>query len=299
MKTVEEVVERAPFPPELDLAYYRNSHEDLRSFDNRELLQHFEHYGRIEGRAGTLPAFREHFLKFVATEADTLEIGPFCNPLLRGARVRYFDIADRDTLIQRAAALNCASTDAPVIDYVAPTGDMSIVDRQFDQVLSSHCIEHQPDLVNHFREVSRLLQSGGVYFLIVPDKRFCFDHYRSESTIADVLGAHIEQRRVHYAKSVLGMQLLATHNDPVAHWQGNHGRQIIQERGLAGVNEAIDQLIASANVYIDSHAWQFTPSSFKSLVTSLFELALTNLRVERVYSTPFGRLEFCAILVKS
>jgi GT2 family glycosyltransferase/SAM-dependent methyltransferase len=286
------------FPAELDFAYYRGANNDLKHFTDEELLSHFEKYGRAEGRAGSALSFREEFLKNVNDAGDTLEIGPFCNPQLRGDNVRYFDIADRETLIQRAVALQCAIAEPPVIDYVSATGDMNIIDGRFDQVLSSHCVEHQPDLVRHLDDVSRILRDGGAYFLIVPDKRFSFDHYREESTIADVLGAHIERRKLHYARSVMNMRFLATHNDPVAHWQGQHGVPGLQQRGLDGVKEAVEQLIENAGIYIDTHAWYFTPTSFRTIVTILNELSLSKLKVEKIYNTPFGRLEFCAILRK-
>lgn len=296
---MKEQVGKAQIPPVLDFNYYRGANADLRNFTDEELLNHFVHYGMAEGRAGSPQSIRENFLQLISKEANTLEIGPFCGPQLRGDRVQYFDIADRETLIQKAIELQYPFTDAPIIDYVSPIGDMGIINKQFDQVFSSHCVEHQPDLVRHFSEVSRILRDGGTYFLIVPDKRFCFDHYHAESTIAEVLGAHIEQKRLHYPKSILEMRLLTTHNDPVAHWQGNHGLQMLQQQqGLDCIKGIIDNLAKNKDVYIDAHAWHFTPTAFENIATILYQLSLSKLKVERIYNTPFGRIEFCAILSK-
>jgi SAM-dependent methyltransferase len=288
----------ASFPPVLDLVYYRSANSDLRSFTNEELINHFDHFGKNEGRAGSPQSFREHFLPLMSQTVDTLEIGPFCGAQLRGDKVRYFDIAGREALIEMAKQQQYPITEAPVINYVSPTGDMGVINDQFDQVFSSHCVEHQPNLVRHFSEVSRILRDGGSYFLIVPDKRFCFDHYLSESTIADVLGAHIEQRRLHYAKSVLEHRLLTTHNDPVRHWQGDHGLPVSQQLGLDCVKGAIADIVNNADVYINTHAWQFTPNTFQDISSHLYQLELSKLRVERIYNTPVGRFEFCAILSK-
>jgi SAM-dependent methyltransferase len=295
---MQQQTKKARFPPVLDLDYYRSVNSDLTSFTDYELRSHFDHFGKTEGRAGSPQSFREQFLPLISQTVDTLEIGPYCGPQLRGDKVRYFDIAGREALIEMAKQQQYPITEAPVIDYVSPTGDMGVINDQFDQVFSSHCVEHQSDLVRHFSEVSRILPEGGSYFLIVPDKRFCFDHFLSESTIADVLGAHIEQRRLHYAKSVLEHRVLTTHNDPIRHWKGDHGLPVSQQQGLDCVRGAIDHIVKNANVYLDTHAWHFTPQIFEDLLTQIYQLGLSMLKVDKVYNTPFGRFEFCAILSK-
>ncbi|MFZ0497125.1 MAG: class I SAM-dependent methyltransferase [Methylocella sp.] len=295
---MQEQTGKPQIPPVLDFNYYRSANADLRNFTDDELLNHFEHYGMAEGRAGAPQSFSEQFLTLISQTVDTLEIGPFCRPQMRGDKVRYFDIAGREELIERAKQVQYPIMETPVIDYVSPTGDLGIINDQFDQVFSSHCIEHQPDLVRHLSQVSRILRDGGNYFLIVPDKRFCFDHFLSESTIADVLGAHIEQRRLHCAKSILEISVLRTHNDPVKHWHGDHGLPVAQQQGLECIKSTIDQIVNNAGVYLDTHAWHFTPSTFQDILSHLYQLGLSKLRVERIYNTPVGRFEFCAILSK-
>ncbi len=292
-KTIKE-----RFLPVLDLDYYRSVNSDLRSLNDEELISHFDRWGKTEGRAGSPQSFREHFLSIISQTLDTLEIGPFCSPVLQGDKVRYFDIASREALIEKAIQLQYPFTEAPTIDYVSPNGDMDIIDERFDQVFSSHCVEHQPDLVRHFSQVSRILRDGGSYFLLVPDKRFCFDHYLAESTIADVLGAHIEQRRLHYAKSVLGQLLLTTHNEPVRHWQGDHGLPKFQQQGIECIKGTINHIVRNVDSYIDTHAWHCTPQIFEDIVTKIYQLGLSMLKADKVYNTPFGRFEFCAILSK-
>jgi SAM-dependent methyltransferase len=286
------------FAPELDVDYYRSSNADLANFTSSDLVQHFLHCGKAEGRAGSPLSFREQFLPAMSQVADTLEIGPFCGPLLRGPHVRYFDIADREALIEKAVALQYPFTDAPQIDYVSPTGNLDVVDTDFEQVFSSHCIEHQPDLARHLGQVSEVLRSGGRYYVIAPDKRFCFDHYLAVSTIADVLGANIERRSLHYAKSVLEHRLITTHNDPLRHWQGDHGDPAYKGAGNS-IQSAIEHIQNNLNVYMDTHAWHFTPDVFREICSQLYQLGLSQLKVERIYNTPFGRFEFCAILSKS
>ncbi|WP_395666502.1 methyltransferase domain-containing protein [Methylocella sp.] len=293
-----DVVEASAFPPELDLEFYRAANADLSGFDVAGLRRHFDLHGKAEGRAGSPLAYREHFLAAIPRDLQTLEIGPFCKPALRGGNVSYFDVADREALMRRAAVLQYAYTEAPEIHFVSPEADMAVVDRTFDQLFSSHCVEHQPDLVRHLNDVARVLTAGGRYFLLVPDKRYCFDHFHPGATLVDVLGAHIEGRRRHSAANLLRAKITATHNDPGAHWRGEHGAPIGIAEGDARVRQAFDQTTAEASVYTDTHAWYFTPEAFRDIVAATGRLGLHPLEVERVYNTPFGRLEFAAVLAR-
>lgn len=286
------------FPGVLDLEYYRRSYSDLGDLSDGDLISHFRLYGEKEGRAGSAAAYREHFLSMISPEIDTLEIGPFCKPLMLGPNVKYFDTNDRDELMARAKGTPHFSENAPVIDFVSPNGDMQIIDMEFDQVFSSHCIEHQPDLVYHLQQVSRVLKRGGKYFLIIPDKRFCFDYFMSESTVVDVLGAHVENRRFHSGKDILEHRLMTTHTDPLRHWRGDHGAMAIDELRPEYIKLIYDDVRNHMDRYVDTHAWRFTPSVFMGIINTLLATEMIDLRATRVYSTPFGKLEFCAILSK-
>ena len=141
--------------------------------------------------------------------------------------------------------------------------------------------------------MARLVGRGGLYFLIIPDKRYCFDHFLRESTIADVLDAYLTQRRLHSARSIIEHRVLTGHNDPLRHWKGDHGSPLLDHKRLV---EALAEIEANRGKYVDVHAWQFTPQSFREVTDTLNKLALVPLRPLRVYETPAGRLEFCAVL---
>lgn len=98
-----------------------------------------------------------------------------------------------------------------------------MIDEQFEIVVSSHCIEHQPDIVRHIQAVEKLLIDGGCYALRIPDRRYCHDHYLPDSTLAAVLDAYYAERKVHSLKSVIEAKALVTHNNAWRHWFGSHG----------------------------------------------------------------------------
>lgn len=283
-------------PPVFDVNFYRDASADLAAMSAAELASHFDIFGRAEGRPPSPYALRENFLKLIADSADILEIGPFTNPALRGPQVKYFDVLDRDGLILRAHEHAFVAVDPPEIHFVSSTGDLSVINQIFDVVFSSHCVEHQPDLVQHLQDVHKLLRPGGAYVLIIPDKRYCFDHFIPESTLTEIVAAHLERRRVDSMRSVIEHRAFVTHNDPLRHRAGDHGE-------LAAVREraenAAEERRQADGSYIDVHALQFTPQSFERLVAELTALKLIELTAARVFPTPWGGFEFCAILTRN
>ena len=106
------------------------------------------------------PEFNRNDLASLVGRQSALEIGPFTNPILRGPKVKYFDVLDKQGLIKRADAIGYAYSSPVDIHYVSSNGDLSIVDEKFDFCLSSHCIEHQPDLIHHLKQVADSRRRG-------------------------------------------------------------------------------------------------------------------------------------------
>jgi SAM-dependent methyltransferase len=281
-------------PPTIHPDTYRASDPALARLDDDAAIAHYRAYGREKGVVASPLARREDLLLFIEDDIPLLEIGPFHRPLKRGPNVEYLDVLDAGQL--RARAVHIGADPAGVPEKIHHVGDLNAVDRTYDAVLSSHAIEHQPDLVRHLQQVERILNPGGGYFLIIPDKRFCFDHFIAESTIADILQAYHEQRHVHALKSVIEHRALTVHNDHRRHWAGEHGNP--ERNRTARVKAALEEYRAAAGGYIDVHAWYFIPPSFRSIVTTLRELGLIGLDVAGIYHTPRDRNEFCAILKK-
>ena len=284
--------------PEIDLAYYRR-YADLAQLEAHELVQHFEVHGAAEGRAASEAAFRENFLEYPAQAHSVLEIGPFCNPCIRGTNVKYFDVLSSSDLKSRAEKIGYPIVFVPDVAFVSPNGDLGVVNETFSAVVSSHSIEHQPDLIKHLSDVCALLEPGGRYFLIIPDKRFCFDHCLPDTTVADVIEANTEQRRTHRIGNVIEHRALTTHNDAARHWQGDHVDRDYADNIAPRTQQALREFKEAGGAYIDVHAWKFAPNGFRQVMTQLTELGLIDLFPERVYQTPHGRNEFTAVLRKT
>jgi len=283
-------------PTEVEVEVYRSIHPDLAHMSDIELLAHYENHGCLEGRVGNRLRDRNDFAALIPRSANVLEIGPFCNPLLRGANVSYFDVLPQDELIARARSIGLGLDPGgvPYIDYVSAAIDLSIVDRHFDVVVSNHCLEHQPDLVGHLQEVGKLLSPGGAYFVLVPDKRYCFDHFIPPSSLAEVIIARREQRKVHTLRSLIEHRALGTHNDSLRHWRGDHG--VMFDNLEQRLEAALQEFDEAGGGYIDVHAWYFTPDSASTIIRVLQEMRLSPMTVHRVYTTRYGADEFWMIL---
>ena len=160
------------FPLEFDPLFYQARYEDLGAMSQSELQNHYNQYGIVEGRFASPAASRQGLMALIPPEASVLEIGPFCNPAVKGENVRYFDVLAQRDLISRAKQIGLPCDECPHINYVSPLADLSIVYEKFDFVVACHSLEHQPDLIRHLTDVERILNARGAYFIVVPDKRY-------------------------------------------------------------------------------------------------------------------------------
>ena len=273
---------------------YRSLNPDLEHLSEDQLRDHFQNHGQSEGRVANSICDRSSFVNLIPTALDVLEIGPFDAPCVRGSNVEYLDLLSKEELMARARDLGRNPDTVPQIHWVTSDGRLNTVTKKYDVLLSCHNIEHQFDLVGHLNEAQNILRDNGHYFLIVPDSRYCFDHFIAPSTIADVLDAHYEKRTNHTLRSVIEHRVLTTHNDPVRHWAGDHSLRVIDsDEILAAINE-----FQNATEVLDVHAWQFTPISFVNIVNNIYELGLTKFKVTRCYHTLRNDFEFKVILSK-
>lgn len=240
---------------------------------------------------------RASFLPLIDSSMPTLEIGPFYSPVVKGASVSYFDVIDREAMVARAKALELGDVDPPHIHYVSPYGDLTIIDRTFSNVVSSHCIEHQPDLVTHLQNVGGLLADGGRYYVLAPDKRYCFDHFLPESLLSEVICSYVQRRQNHTFEHFIRHQAHTTHNNSVRHWNGDHSDPADAEGNHARALQTAKSF-HTLEGYLDVHAWQFTPDSFAAICHDLYNLGLSPFVVTKILPTQRNDLEFAAILEK-
>jgi SAM-dependent methyltransferase len=134
---------------------------------------------------------------------DGIEIGALHNPLEvpRSARVRYVDHLPVEGLREHYPEL----ADAPLVEVdVLDDGERlaTVPDGTQDFVIANHFLEHCQDPLGALANMIRVLRSGGVLYLAVPDKRFTFDVDRPVTPTEHLLRDHREgperSRTAHY-----------------------------------------------------------------------------------------------------
>ena len=244
-------------------------------------------------------SIKENFIKWCNEQnGDKLEIGPFDMPAIKGEHVEYFDILDQEELQERAKHHNRKPERVPHIHHVNCSGDLGSIEKKYDIVFSAHCVEHAANLVKHFEQVGNLLKPNGAYCLIIPDKRYCFDHRLPESSIADVLNAYHNNHAKPGLDKVIEHKALRTHNNSIRHWTGDHGPSSDQASEQASeqvlVANALEEYL-STKKYIDVHCWQFTPLSLFKILSTLDSLGLFPFKKAKIGLTAFGKKDFTAI----
>ncbi len=285
------------FPAEYDAAVYKSENAELANFSPQLLEQHYYLYGVPEGRPGNALKTRSDFLTLIPSTAKVLEIGPYFSPSMTGENVKYFDVLSREQLIERAISQGQTEPNPPHIDYVSPVADLGVIDAKFDYIVSSYCIEHQTDLIKHLQDVENLLHPGGSYFVMAPDKRYCHDYWMKESGVAEVLGAHHENRTTHPFRSVVEHLALSAHNDHFRHWAGDHGYPY--EDFLPRLDRAKHVFENANGNYVDVHSWYFTPDSMREIIHILNRTGDVKLSCARCYDTRRDHNDFWVILQKA
>ncbi len=230
----------------------------------------------------------------VRPDASVLEIGPYFNPIAprrEGYRVTTIDVFDADDLRQRAASdPNLGPTyvadieDVDLVGSACDLADLAVAkygpDKKFDWILSSHNFEHLPDPIRFLQQCAAVLGANGTLRMAIPDKRFCFDHFRQITEVSEWLQAYHEQRK----KPTIYQAFREEAHRSTA---GKNGHWIPDRKILEFYRAWFDQDGHAPDTYIDTHCWAFTPESFELLLHDLQAFGLVSLRIARI-SEPHG-----------
>jgi SAM-dependent methyltransferase len=124
-------------------------------------------------RPGIFAARRDLSFRYIA--GSGIEVGALNAPLevLPDVIVKYADLSASDSL--RADYVPDIITD---MESLAAIGDASQ-----DFIISNHVIEHVENPLRAIASAMRVLRTGGVAFITLPDKRFTFDKGRSITSL--------------------------------------------------------------------------------------------------------------------
>jgi hypothetical protein len=230
-----------------------------------------------------------------------VEIGPLMNPRVPRdvGPVKYIDRASTADLRKwYSGHPNVDLSRIVEVDYV--WGDQTLSEcvsgETFKYCIASHVVEHVPDLVTWLREVSQILDDGGILSLVVPDRRYTFDFLRRTSGIVDVMDAYVRRQRKPSPRQIF---------DHFSHFVNVEGLDplTLGERRLkpqhppsVGLSAAIESQRTGA--YVDAHCWVFTSDTFIDLLADIATFDLLDFEIVRFFPTEPGVVEFHVSLRK-
>lgn len=261
----------------------------------------------------------EKILRGFSKEMLILEIGPSYSPVAAkkdGWNVKVIDHLSRADLIKKytgrgekysAYEIEDYSEDnkkyenIEEVDFIWSGQDLDEIVSvellgKFKACISSHNIEHTPNIIGFFQSMSKILTDDGFIVLAVPDKRYCFDFFRPHSTTGQVIEAYLNQHKKHSFASLCDSLLYSCTNNGMIDW----GQKSINNLDLLEKSNPTDILDSARKeyekTYRDCHGWQFTPASFCLIIFELSILDLVNFEVEKIF--PSEGAEFIVRLVK-
>lgn len=243
----------------------------------------------------------EKLLSFINPSGQGIEIGPSHAPIAPksgGYKVQIIDHLDQEGLRQKYAAHNVDLRKIEPVDFVwrgEPYAELVGKSKHCDWVIASHVIEHAPDLVGFLNECANLLTDSGVLALAIPDKRYCFDHFRPISSLSQIIDHHRQRRTNHSPGCVAEYYLNAISLSGKIGWGAKDTGRIEFIHGYETARSEMTKVESAAEL-VDIHAWCFTPSSFRLLIHDLNQLGLIGLSENDFFATE--GCEFMVALAK-
>lgn len=252
----------------------------------------------------TTPSSREEkVLHYLDRSGLGLEIGPSHNPIApkrQGFNVHILDHLSADGLRQKYAdhaRFGVRIENIEEVDFVWNGEDLRDLIGQtasYDWIISSHVIEHIPDVITHLQQCAALLKPTGRMSLVIPDMRYCFDALGSINTTGDFLDAYTQKRKRPSPGAIFDHFASACQRNDKITWDATEPiRSQALMHDLADAKALWQRAYDSAE-YIDTHCWRFTPASFQLLIYDLQFLGLLPLQIIGFFET--SGCEFYATL---
>jgi predicted SAM-dependent methyltransferase len=230
-----------------------------------------------------------------------LEIGPRDSPLVRKADgpVLYADYADTATIRANLQQSGVDPAGVLEVDLVTGGGPLAaVMPAPVDYVVASHVAEHVPDLLGWLADIRAVLKPGGTLGLAVPDRRFTFDRFRQESTIAEAVEAYLLQATRPSLRQVFDSAWPAVEIGVDQAWRNEIPEMAGAAQRLTRLKPALELVrrLQAEPVYNDAHCWVFTPASFLDLLEQAARMDLLPYTLQDFHPTAQGGYEFYAVL---
>ncbi len=274
---------------------YLNANPDVAmSISQKHFKNGKEHYflfGKKEGRK-FVPALsrEEKALQALDKNGNGIEIGPSYNPLApkkKGFKVQTVDHLSAEDLRTKYTGHGVDMDNIEEVDFIwegQPLSDLLGKTSYYDWIIASHVIEHIPDPISFLQQCEAILKPGGILSLVIPDKRYCFDHFLPLTTTGNWLEAWAAKRIKPTSGQVFDFIVNSSKRDGNIAW-------VSDGKGPDSMAHTLEQAAAewldsnNSKEYIDVHCWRFMPLSFHLLLSDLQGLKMTTLGIKLEFDT--------------
>ncbi len=218
-----------------------------------------------------------------------IEIAPFFRPTLlkMDYNIFYTDYTTASELIKKHEHLPIAQQireNTVPVDFVwLPGSTLSncVQGIQFNYAIASHVIEHVPNVLGWVIEILDILQPGGVLSLAVPDKRYTFDAYRSETEIHDLIDSWLRSPQAPTPGQIFDMLSRSCDVPPDHPNPSEEGIPFETLNRNYTDKEALNFALHSykSGNYLDIHCSVFTPENFRKMFLKINELGILNISI--------------------
>lgn len=256
--------------------------------------------------------YREMIHSFIgSTDARILEIGPLNRPLIKREQypnVLYCDIrstAEVKALYADDDYLKVTNISIPIEDIVGV--DVVLKDSyektfsslpKFDYIVASHVLEHVEDLLFFLQDVSKVLAEGGKLIIYYPDKRYCFDHFRSEASFRDAYDVYKKGRGA-LSRMVLDFFLTAINeNAEIVFWNAADMQMMLPNNDKEKAFDLYER--SNKGEFIDDvHYWPFSDAGFLKFIYDAVRTDFIRLNCHDFCPTQQNTQEFLVVLGKN
>lgn len=233
---------------------------------------------------------REQLARHGALLGGGLEIGAGARPTvnLPYIEMKYLDICSTEELRARVARSGGDASAVAPVDYVVQGEEYraALGDERFDFIIANHVMQRIIDPIAWLRMLGEMLAPGGNLLLTLPDKKYSFDRFRDDTSIAHLIADYLSERSL----AERGREhAIETH--------------IFYDRGFIGKTASPDEIFDAAwlrreahHPGIHCHVFQGETFLRRILKPLLYTKLIDFTLVELVEQSPYG--EFYVVLRK-
>jgi len=167
---------------------------------------------------------------------------------------------------------------------------------KFDYIIVSHVLEHIPNMLFFFKDIQSILKPGGEIIIIYPDRRFCFDALRFDSSFSDIYDTYVNGGK-NMARRVLDFFTnVLNENNAKTLWENHRRLFLFETEKDYKKNIEIYKEVSVGKIQEDIHYWPFSDYAFLRFLHEATRYGFLPFSLKKFLPTQFNTQEFLVIL---